>query len=249
MSLKDAGYVVDAARWFSDVSGLIPDLWQVNAMWSTTKRSLWNLHRQAGKSTLASGKALYKNIYHGPTTVLIVSRSLRQSKELFRKYTGLYDNCDNPPAMVEDSVTACTLSNGSRCLCLPNDEDTIRCYSGVDLIILDEASRVSDEVYYAVKPMVAVSHGEIIAMSTPAGKRGWWYKEWTEGETWERVQVRACECQRIDPAFLEEERLTNLLYPQEYDCQFLDSQGQLFSTEMIESLFSDDVEPLFGGVQ
>ncbi len=242
MSLESAAYRLDAARWFSDVSGLTPDLWQVQALWSSSKRSLWNLHRQAGKSTVAAGKALHRCIYRPGSMVLICSRSLRQSKELYRKYTGLYDALDSPPQMVEETKTECVLANGSRTICLPGDEDTVRCFSGVDLIIIDEASRVSDDLYYAVRPMLAVSGGELLAMSTPWGKQGWFYREWTEGQGWEKVLIAADQCQRIDPAFLEEEKLTNLLYPQEYECVFMDNQKGVFSNDLIESMFVDEEE-------
>ncbi len=241
MSLESAAYRLDAARWFADTSGLIPDLWQVQALWSTSKRSLWNVHRQGGKSSVAAGKALHRCIYQPGSMVLIVSRSLRQSKELYRKYTTLYGALDSPPQMVEETKTDCALDNGSRCLCLPSDSDTIRCYSA-DLIVIDEASRVSDEVYFAVKPMLAVSGGELLCMSTPWGKQGWFYREWTEGQGWEKVLITADQCQRIDPAFLEEEKLTNLLFGQEYNCQFLDNQKQVFSDELIDSLFVDEEE-------
>src|SRR3984885_2926796 len=40
-----------------------------------------------------------------------------------------------------------TLATGSRIVALPGDEETIRGYSGVKLLVLDEAARISDELY------------------------------------------------------------------------------------------------------
>jgi hypothetical protein len=44
-------------------------------------------------------------------------------------------------------------------------------------------------------------------MSTPYGKRGFFWEEWREGtEGWERIQVAGPECPRISKQVLEEER-------------------------------------------
>jgi hypothetical protein len=132
---------------------------------------------------------------------------------------------------------------------LPGKEETVRGYSGVTLLVIDEAARVADELYYSVRPMLAVSGGRLIALSTPFGKRGWWYHEWTEGEGWERVRVTAEQCPRIPARFLAEERaaLGDWWYRQEYGCEFVETTGQLFSSESVLGALSADVVPLFGG--
>jgi hypothetical protein len=38
-------------------------------------------------------------------------------------------------------------------------EDTIRGFSAVSMLVIDEASRVSDEMYEALRPMLAVGDG------------------------------------------------------------------------------------------
>ncbi len=72
------------------------------------------------------------------------------------------------------------LENGSRIVSLPGTEGTVRGFSGVALLIVDEASRVDDALYHAVRPMLAVSHGKLVLLSTPWGKRGFFYREWAE---------------------------------------------------------------------
>ena len=47
------------------------------------------------------------------------------------------------------------LPNGSRIVGLPGREATVRGFSGVSLVVVDEASRVPDAVYGAVTPMLA----------------------------------------------------------------------------------------------
>jgi len=141
------------------------------------------------------------------------------------------------------------LSNGSRIEALPGTEKTIRGFSGVDLLIVDEAARVADELYYAVRPMLAVSGGRLMMLSTPFGKRGVFYEEWTGGSAWERYTVTASECPRIPPSFLEEERKTlgAWWFAQEYECRFMDTVDQVFQTDVIDKAITDEVAPLFGG--
>src|SRR5260221_10129692 len=98
------------------------------------------------------------------------------------------------------SVLQLELDSGSRIIALPGREGTIRGYSGAGLILIDEASRVPDETYQAVKPMLAVSRGRLIALSTPFGTRGWWFEEWRGEEAdWRRWKVTADECPHIPP--------------------------------------------------
>jgi hypothetical protein len=140
------------------------------------------------------------------------------------------------------------LQNHSRIVSLPGTEQTIRGFSGASLIIEDESARVDDALYYAVRPMLAVSGGQLILMSTPFGKRGHFFKEWTDGgDAWERVEIPASWCTRITREFLQEERraLGDWWYRQEYECQFVETVDQVFSYEDVHAALSDEITPLF----
>lgn len=65
-----------------------------------------------------------------------------------------------------------------RIISLPGSQDTVRGFSGVRLLIVDETARVANDLYPAVRPMLAVSSGRLLALSTPFGTRGWWYDAW-----------------------------------------------------------------------
>jgi len=108
---------------------------------------------------------------------------------------------------------------------------------------------VDDELYYAVRPMLAVSGGSLMMLTTPYGKRGAFFEEWTGGRGWDRYEVPAAECPRITPGFLDEEReaLPSWVYRQEYECSFEDTEDQIFTHEMVQAAVTDDVKPLFGG--
>jgi hypothetical protein len=115
-------------------------------------------------------------------------------------------------------------------------------------LIVDEASRVDDDLVAAVSPMVAVSGGRLILLSTPFGARGLFHSFWTEGDPlWTRFRVTADECPRISAEFLESELRTmgERMWKQEYFCEFVATLDQLFSLESIEAAFSNEREPLF----
>jgi hypothetical protein len=67
----------------------------------------------------------------------------------------------------------------SKIVALPCKEETIRGYSSVGLLIIDEAARVPDELYHGVRPMLEASDGRIICLSTPFGRVGLFYDAWT----------------------------------------------------------------------
>src|SRR5262249_19700916 len=99
----------------------------------------------------------------------------------------------------------------------------------------------------SVRPMLAVSQGRLVALSTPFGKRGFFHDSWFGSETWERVKITADQCPRITPEFLEEERraLGERWYRQEYLCSFEDTIDAVFAYADIQAALSDDVQPLF----
>ncbi len=140
------------------------------------------------------------------------------------------------------------LANGSQIISLPGSEKTTRGYSAATLVVMDEASRVPDELLASVRPMLATTNGRFIALSTPAGKRGWFYESWTDGQGWERVDVKGADCPRISKDFLEEERqaLGPMRFSQEYECQFINSETSVFNTDLIQQALTNDFQPFFG---
>jgi hypothetical protein len=228
---------------------LLPSLdgWQEDLLRFSNDRILLNCSRQAGKSSMSALIALHRALYFPGSLVLILAPSERQAKETFSKVSGYYHEIHGAPPPSSDRKLGMHLSNGSRIEALPGSERTVRGFSGVSLLVLDEASRVDDSLFHAVKPMLAVSGGAMIMLSTPHGKRGVFHAAWTEGEEWERYRVTAEDVPRISPEFLAQERksLPSRIYRQEYECSFEDVEDQVFSYELVEQALSSDVAPLF----
>lgn len=235
---------------FASSLGLGPDPWQERLLRSTAPRVLLNCSRQSGKSTMSAVLALHRALYFPGSLVLCLAPSERQSKELFAKVAESYRRLRGTPAakLASDRKLGMHLPNGSRIEALPGSEKTVRGFSGTSLLIVDEAARVDDELYYAVRPMLAVSGGSLMMLTTPYGKRGVFFEEWAGPNEWDRYEVPAAECPRITPEFLAEEReaLPSYIYRQEYECSFEETEDQVFTTEMVERAVTSDVSPLFG---
>jgi hypothetical protein len=242
-------HALDPVVFARDRLGFDPDPWQVDFLRTGSPRILLNITRQGGKSTTAALLALHTALFRPKSLILLVSPSLRQSGELFKKVGQFRAALDPAAPLSVDNSLGCTFAgSGSRIVSLPGDGDTVRGFSAPSLIIEDEAARVDDTLYRSIRPMLATNDGQLILMSTPNGQSGHFWSEWsTGGETWERIAVKAEQVPRIPPAFLAEERrsLGDAWYRTEYCCEFLQSSTQVFRPEDVVRMISAEVEPLF----
>jgi len=244
----DLAIALDPARLFRRAAGSMPDPWQARLLRSPARQIILNCSRQAGKSTATAALALHEALYRPQALILLLAPALRQAQELFRKMKLFATAIGVPNEAIEvENALGIELRGGARVVCLPGKEATIRGFSAVTLLIVDEASRVADDLYRAVRPMLAVSGGRVVLLSSPFGKRGFFFTEWTEGgAAWERIEVPASQVPRIPPAFLEEERRAlGLWYAQEYECKFLDMLNQVFATDVILAARDDSIAPLW----
>jgi hypothetical protein len=216
----------------AEALGITLDAWQIDAAQSQAPRLALNAHRQAGKSLLMALLGVHMILSRPRSLVLTISPTERQSGLLFRRMLDFYRRLGSPvPALIENRLSL-ELANGSAVFALPGSESTVRGFASVDLILADEASRIADSMIGAVSPMLAVSAGRLVAASTPAGQRGWWYAAWVDGgDDWQRFEVPATACPRISPAFLAAERraLPRLVYQAEYENAFVETADQVFS--------------------
>jgi hypothetical protein len=210
--------------------GITPDPWQRALLLSADRQVLLNCSRQSGKSTTVAALALHTVLFTPGALVLLLSPSQRQSAEIFRKVLDAYAALGRPLPPVYRTQLRLELSNGSRVLCLPGREETVRSFGGVNLLVLDEAARIRDDLYRSVRPMLAVSGGRLVALSTPFGQRGWFYQEWVGSGPWRRVQVTWRDCPRITPEFIAEETraLGEGWVRQEYECSFEALEGLVY---------------------
>jgi hypothetical protein len=210
--------------------GLDVDPWQLEVLTREDKRLLLNCSRQGGKATTVALLSVMEAAGRAGTQVLLLSRSSRQAKELFGLVARFLRRVGSR-RIKRATADELWLHNFSRIICLPCKEETVRGYSDVGLLVIDEAARVPDDLYRAVRPMLAVSDGRLVCLSTPCGKRGFFWEARAQGgDDWVRVEVPAAQVPRIKPTFREQERcvMGEAYFRQEFCCSFEAAQGLVY---------------------
>jgi hypothetical protein len=232
--------------------GREPDPWQLEVLTGKHKRLLLNCCRQAGKSTTVALLSVLETVGMAGTRVLILARSFRQARLLYETAAEFLER------LVKHFIQRRTrqelkLKNKSEIICLPCREETIRGYADVHLLIIDEAARVPDDLYRAVCPMLAVSDGRMICLSTPFGRRGFFHDAWSAGgDDWARIEVPVDQVSRISRAYLERVRrqMGESWYRQEFHCSFEALEGVVYPDFARCVVAVDQVPPgrWFGGI-
>ncbi|PZO78275.1 MAG: hypothetical protein DI629_12410 [Mesorhizobium amorphae] len=244
---RDIVLALDPARYM-EAAGFRPDPWQSTFLRSTATRSLLLCSRQTGKSTTIAALASHVAVYEANALVLLFAPSQQQSRELFRKVVAFHRDAteDDPEAA---SAQRIELPNGSRIISLSGNPHTARGFSGPRLVIFDEAcfgGPSGDELFHSLTPMLAAG-GRFVAMSTPNGKRGWFFDAWENGgPLWHRTRITAHDSPRLTPDFLMAERASKpeWRFRQEYECEFVETDETLFPADMIARAMSPAVQPI-----
>ena len=223
------------------------DDWQ-NKVLETDGNIVLRSGRQVGKSTVISQKAAAFAAKNSKKTVLVIASVERQAYLLFEKIIEyLYQHHKR---LIKKGVNRPTksrvrLTNGSVIYCLPTglDGSGIRGYT-IDMLIADEAAFINEDVWSAVTPMLAVTKGNIILLSTPFGKGGYFFRCF-EDSTFTSFHVSSEDCPRISKEFLaqEKKRMSKLQYAQEYLGEFVDELRQFFPTELIRRCMENKPAP------
>lgn len=237
----------DPARAFR-AAGLTPDPWQAGFLSDPAKRRLMLCCRRAGKSLTSAARTLAHCLTEPNSTTLVFSPTARQSME-YARYVRKFDRAlGHPVKVVRQSLSEVEWANGSRVLSLPDNHEGVVGFTPTRLVI-DEASRVSDVLYLSIRPMLALG-AELEVLSTPFGRRGWFFDIFDKPQRLSRFRVwkvTARECPRITPEFLAEElvELGERWYSQEYFLTFTDSVDAVFAADVIAGGRGAGIKPLF----
>ena len=229
---------VDFAR---RVLGFAADARQAEVLRARASRLMLCCSRQWGKSTTAAALVAHRVVSQKGALVLCVAPTLRQSAELIRKVGAFLTTAG---VAWSGGRLGCQLKNGSRVVAVPGNEANVRGFSAPALIVIDEAARVPDLLYKALRPMLVVGRGDLALLSTPFGERGFFWKEWSAGgEGWTRVLGPATECERMSAEVLEEERRAQTAewFAQEYLCSFVGMENQAFRREWLEVAVAEGI--------
>jgi hypothetical protein len=193
-----------------------------------TRPTIVQKGRQVGMTSAASALAVYTARSLPGSTSVIISPSLRQSSEVTaRARLALWELGER---LKQDSVSLLRTASGSRIISLPGSARGIRGYA-CQLVVVDEAAFVSDEIWAAARPLVSATNGRLIVQSTPGHPSGFFYELATDTpDGWAFMKVRSDEVSTISADFLAKERreMSPDLYAQEYEAEFGTGGGGVF---------------------
>jgi hypothetical protein len=242
--LDDFRYAADPVAWSREVVEMHPDPWQASFLQDPSRNVILRCSRQSGKSTWSGIRTAHRLKFRKKFFAVCVAPSERQSVELFEKIKYPLAKAGDLEVVEKGNMHEIVLANGSRCICLPSNPDTIRGFSAVDELLADEAAMVEDALFAAVRPMLMVSRGTLVMMSTPKGQRGYFYESWNSSENWSRYTVTCHDVPRFAPDDIarEQKELGEWMFRQEYMCEFLSTLDAVFPAEQVRAAISDEVE-------
>ena len=209
-----------------------------------TRPTLVRKARQVGMTAAAAGLAVYTARSQPGSTSVVISPSQRQSQEVTsRGRLALWELGEH---LRQDSASLLRTESGSRIISLPGKARGIRGYA-CELVIIDEAAFVDDDVWDAARPLVAATSGRVIVQSTPGNPIGWFHDLASDPpDGWATIVVRADQVPIVSPEFLARERATMspALYAQEYEAEFtVAAGGGLFDLTAFDAALVYDDEP------
>lgn len=238
------------------------------------KRIFMISSRQMGKSTALAFLALWASYYnmfpsglHNNTKIIIVSKSDGQAKKIikeiksmivdgdqhFSKLTnGRINNIISNELALDQPQNVTQISWTNNCFIKALAPTSSSLGESADVLILDEASRIPEDLFYEVfEPMTSATRGIIIMASTPYGQSGlgykifdpmneraenayyrlwipWWYCE---------DKVKKQEIEKQKEQWIKEGKLR--FFQQEYEAKFTVSESNFFDSSKVDAAVDD----------
>jgi phage terminase large subunit-like protein len=258
--LKEIGDEVDPIS-FAKSCGFYPDPYQTDALMARERRRIFLWGRRCGKTATCAIMALWTAMFRKDASVIIISPTLNQSREMLNEVRSWFDRYSAAHPKSKYITTKRVRSDemefayGGRILCRPATSASIKGY-GADLLIVDEAARVPDQLLNQdITPFLATTGGSIILISTPYAVGGAFHKAWTlsqqEQPLWKLYgPVKSEQCSRVDKAFLAEERewMPSDYYRQEYEAQWISALSNVFDKNQVDAAFMPSLGSFKSGV-
>jgi hypothetical protein len=215
--------------------------------------------RQIGKSTICSYDCGEYATHNKNKTILMIAPVERQSYALFEKTLNYL--VENYPKLICDgkdrpTQTKIQLTNGTVIWCLPVGIGGVGIrFLTVHRLYGEEASRIPEDVWVAVTPMLLTTGGKTILLTTPAGKGTYASDVWNNKsgafDSFKRFSASSEEIMQnrpISSTWTKEQRefalnklkqdkarMSAMFYAQEYLGKEMDEFNQFFPTNLIKS--------------
>ena len=232
---------MDSLAFAEKILDVKPFPYQAKLLQDDSKRIVACMGRQSGKTTTIALKAIKFALSTPKATILITSPSLRQSMIMFNRIQSLITNSPLRLRVSRATRTTIAFDNRSEIIALPASENQLRGYTA-QMIICDEASFMPDElITNIVFPMISVTQGYAVFLSTPWGRNHFFYKAFMN-PAYSVHRVRSQENPNITPEFLEEMRLnmTELAFKMEYEAEFVEDANSFFPQDLIRQCVVND---------
>jgi hypothetical protein len=191
-NIRDLAFAIDPALWVQKQLGVKPADWQAQFLRAPRGASIIVLTaRQVGKTTAAAWAMTHFMLYNPGGLSVIACPSQRQSAEAVRR---VKDHLLALKVKLKvDNVYGLELETGSRVLALPSSDDSIRGLTVDGWIVADEASRLTNDLISALRPMRARRPQARLAMlSTAYSRTDPFWTAWAgDDSSWIRLKATA----------------------------------------------------------
>jgi hypothetical protein len=184
-------------------------------------------------------------VFWPASTSVVIAPTQRQAAEAVRRCRRMLLKAGG--VLATDNAYSIEVQEGGRIIALPGaDDSAVRGLSVENggIALIDEASRVSDELFRAVTPMLA-RHAEtawLVAISTPWIKSGFFFElDGAQDPGWSYIAVKASEAGIVPTAFLAAERrvLGERAYMREYELEYDSTESLFFDRDAIAAAFGE----------
>jgi hypothetical protein len=228
---------------------------QIDFLRDKSKRIVVCSGRQIGKTTMAAAKAIWFAVMHPNTTVLIVSKALRQSMWMFDKVRDMIFLNPILKKLVKfrHGTTRTKIEFkppiNSKIIALPpgSEGETIRGLTA-HLLIIDEANFIKPEIITSVcVPMITATDGHLVMLSTPEYAEHPFMQAFNNAQQWGYTRyhfpssIAPIPTKEAREKFLAEQQaqIPEDEYAREYLAILPDQADQLIKTSHIHACIED----------
>jgi len=147
--------------------------------------------RQLGISTIVAGYAAWMLLFRREKQVMVVATKLKTAANIVIKVKKMLQSIPEWMMISEiviNNQTSFELSNGSKITASATSTKDAGRSEALSLLIIDEAAHVEgmDEMWTSIAPTIT-GGGSCVALSSPAGVGGWFYKTFTAAQAGENL--------------------------------------------------------------
>lgn len=217
--------------------------------------------RQSGKTTVVAAYALWYAIFCPDKNIGMVSNKESSAKRILDAMKRMYEGLPVwlKPGVTEYAKTSITFDNGTKLLISATTQDAFRGWP-MNIVICDEFAFVpknnASEFWSSNYPTISSSsQSKIIIISTPNGMFNIFHRLWMGATTPNKKEANSFVAQKVlwdevpgrDNEWAKEQ-IKNLGihgFNQEFSCKFLGSTNTVINPEVLKSLLTVYIDPVF----